>query len=586
MDALRQYWRRWVQGVAADFAATKPGREAISAVFVEILGWVAYAAAQILTPIATVFARAFLRTTQEAGKGMAEIVRELMVEITGGPGAPPGARSGGRADTILGFGREFASSYGEALEGAVAPAGPLTPEQARDQLSKILGIAAAFRIDDWSDHALLELVSLGQISWLADLSNAVGSAYGLDTLGRQAMRALFRLGVQPGLEVYFNRLYGPERLSVSQAVDAWQKELLSDTDVISELRDRGFDYERATLLLNLAQRDFTLSEAGRLLRLGLIDEGKLDQILRRQGYGAQRAELVGQLVKGERTISLLEEIADQARRLFREGRIPEAQVRELLQEAHYTAPEVDLALVREELALRETVELTVAQILDAYEGGVIDEGELRDRLRRRRYGDEEIDILLATKTRRLAPAQVIDALSRGLIERPEARERLTRLGYRAEDVDLLLDLRTRRLSQGQILDLVTRGTLALQDAREQLGRLGFDAETIDLLLAFQRKQLGPGDISAALLRNLISEREALDRLEGLGYAERDARLLLQLRFQLLSFGQILDAYEAGLVGRESAAARLTVLGFTAEDADLLLRVTEAQIARRPRPAGA
>lgn len=585
MDALRQYWRRWVQGVAADFAATKPGREAIASVFVEVLGWVAYAAAQILTPIATVFARAFLRTTKEGGKGMAEIVRELMVEITGGIPSSPETRSGGAGDSIVGFGREFASTYGRALEEVVAPAGPQTPEQARDQLSRLLGITASFKIDDWSDHALLELVSLGQLSWLADLSGAVGSAYGLDTVGRRAMRTLFRFGVQPGLEIYLNRLYGPERVTVSQAVDAWQKELLSDGEVIGELRDRGFDYERATLLLNLAQRDFTLAQAAQLRRLGLIDDSKLEQIVRRQGYGAQRAELVGQLVKGERAIGLLEEIADQARRLFREGRIPEAQVRELLREAHYTDPEVDLALVRDELALQETVQLTVAQVLDAYEGGVIDEGELRDRLRARRYGDEEIDILLATRTKRLSPAQVIDALTRGLVDRSDATERLQRLGYRSEDIAVLLDLRVRRLSQGQIIDLLSRGQIDPATARTQLQALGFGAEVIDLLLAFQRKALSPGDITAALLRGLISEREALERLEGLGYPERDARLLLALRFQLLSFGQILDAYEAGTVGRESAAARLAVLGFTGADADLLLRVVEAQLARRTPPAG-
>ncbi len=569
--------------IIAQIATKVQVRAVVSGLMVHAGVWMSYTATRILPDIAGFFAKTLLQAFQATGPTMASVAAALLTEITGEEVPPEAVRKLQGSGSILDAGNVLAERFLPQITAALFPDRTLSPEEAAAAATRLLGVGLSFSVDSWSDHTILELTSLGQLSWAADLSEAVASGLGLTRVTRRAMQAIFGRAIQPGLEAHLNTLYRPERLKASEAIDAWQQGLLDDDGALRALGEAGYSYELAALLLNVRQRDFTSADVEALLRDGLVDEEFVGRWTRRQGFGAERADLMTARLLGNRARGIQEDLADTARRVYRAGVLDDEELRAVLGQVGYRDPEIDLVLVREALELRNEKQLSLSQVLGAYQEGIFDVGEARDRLRLLRYTDDSIDVLLATQTKRLSPAQVIDALTRGIVTEAAARERLEQQGYRREDIDVLLDLRVRRLTSGQVLDALTRGLLNPQDARRLLEQLGFTAEVTDLLLAFQARKLSPADITAALLRGIIAEPEALNRLLSLGYSREDALVLLQLRFQLLSTGQILDAYDAGLVGRASTRTRLQQLGFLEADAELLVGTFEGKRIREGKP---
>lgn len=543
--------------------------------------WMSYTAVRIVPEVAGFLARQFLRASETFGPTMTSVIVALMREISGVDIAPEEAARLGRSGSLLEFGRVLARGPGQRIFDAVTPPASITPEGAKRQLEDLIGISAAFALDDWWDKSFLELLSLGQLQWMADLSNAVSQGFGLGRLSNMAMRALFRGSLGPALEVYFNRTYTPARLTKAEAIDAWQQELLSDSQAVDALRDEGFDYDDAVLLMNLRQRDFSETNIELLWRAGRISEDTLLRWAKRQGFGETRAGLQVEAFKSRRIFTRLDEVADAVRRLYRAGQMSSDELGEFLRQARFTEEERTLMVLADDLAVREQRGLTKGEILTGYREGALDEPDARELLRAQRYGDRAIDILLRAERKALTPAQIIDALTRGILSRSEALTRLVTQGYSAEDAEVLVDLRQLRLTAGQVLDAFGRGLLTVDFARTQLEALGFPREQADLLISFQRRTLSAADVTAALVRGLIREEDARIRLEQLGYVPEDITLILALRFQLLSAGQVLDAYDAGLLTRASVLQRLGVLGFTFEDAEIILlrfEVRQAQAA--------
>lgn len=562
----------------------KPTRAVMAGLMAQVGVWMSYTAVRLLPEMAVFFARQLLRGFHASSPAMTALFASLLTEITG-EDIPPSEIEGRRSSaSILATGESFATHLVPDFLAALMPTAPVTPAAARAASERLLGIGLAFNLHSWSAHTVLELLSLGQLSWAAEVTEAIASGLGLPRVTRRLVQTLYGTAIAPKLEADLNETYRPTGLTTGEAVDAWQQGLLDDGAVLQSLARKGYSYETALLLLNVRQRDFSRSEVEQLWRLGLVDEAFVGRWTRRQGYGAARAELMEALIRSERSQAVLGQIAAAGRKLYRLGQVDAGELREILRQAGYRDAEVDLILVQEDLAGREERLLTKAEVLAAYREGALDAAEARDRLRLLRYPDPDIDVFLATQVKQLSVPQVVDALVRGIIPEVRGRELLAQQGYREADIDVLLDLRVRRLSPGQVIDAVRTGLLQPAAARRLLEQAGFEAETIDLLLAFERRQLSVADVTAALVRGLVTETEARARLLGLGYAPEDADLLLQLRFQRISSGEVLDAYAAGLVTRTEARQRLQQVGFARDDAELLLQVFEIRQVPRARLA--
>lgn len=580
---LRAFLRDLITGLVHPLGSKTSLADDLQGFLTQLVGWLAYVLAAVAGVVAKPLAEGIIKAFTINRETWAAIMTAFTRELTGvsiDTGQLVGTAPG---EPLIPFLRAFGSELGEQIFAVIAPQDRPTPEMGKVNAEALFSLVTKFGLQGWYAHFVAELVSLGRIRSAGDLPEAIERSFGLNRITRLVLKPAVTFGIVNPLTEYYNRLYTPKVLSATQAIDSWQRGLLGDNEALHILAGEGYDYATATQLLNLHQKQITPAEAGKLFQGGLIDDGTLERIVRHQGYGDERTALLTQLIREERVSKLLDELAQTARRLWRDGHLNDTETRALLEQAHWTSAEIDLALAHEELTLREDKALTTGQLVEAYELQAIPAQDLRDRLHRRRFTDEDIDILLALKTKRLSAAQVVDARIRGRITDQEATDRLAQLGYRAEDIPLVLDLRAKTLTAGQVIDALGRGQINVDTARTQLGAAGYDAPTIDLLLAFQRKTLSVADIQAALLRGLLSEDAAIQKLLEAGYSLTDAALLVQLRFRLLTRGEIMDAYDADLITREGAAGLLQQKGFTADEAELLLAIADAKKARAAPP---
>jgi len=478
------------------------------------------------------------------------------------------------------FIRAFAVPIGEVVFNTIAPDRFPTPAVGRENAQALFALATRFGMQGWYAHSVAEIFSLGHFRSIGDLPEAIERSFGITRILRLVLKPIVKTAIADPLTEYYNRLYQSQFLTVGEATSAWEKGFMTDEQFYDTMAARGYNASRAAVLLNLHQKTIAVPEAVRMWRLRMIDDAKLLAIIRSEGYGEVRADLISTLVKSEKGEKILDEIATTVRSLWRRGRLTDEELRGALRDAYWTETEISLVLAHEQLLTRERATLTVAEELEAFQHAIIPEGDMRRRLRGQGYVDADIDVLLAVRARRLTEAQVIELFIRRRITRAEAETRLARLGYPDAEIPLLLDLHTRTLSEGQILDALRERLINVATARAQLLALGFPDDQVELLLAFSRKELSVQDVQAAILRGLLTESEARTKFLVLGFSPADAELLVALRFRILTRGEIMDGYEAGLLTRREAVIDLEAQGHTPDEADLLLRLVEARIARQ------
>ncbi len=557
-------------------ALSRDARAMVAALIAQIGVWLIWAAQHAAPEIAAEVTQSIVGTLQKAKPTLLAAAAVMLQEVTGEELDPTQAFA---IDAIIEGKPHAATSFRPVLQkllDTVAPHEDITPESAQANMFGMFDIILGAGIQTWAVELVADLLSLGHLPAFAQFHETVIGGLGLSRLTRQLWRAPVNEAITKPLTVKYARLYRQTIPTPGEAVQGWQRGVYDDEAFLDIMASHGYSYARAIELLNVQEKRLTTAEGADLLRAGRIDGDTFRRIVKEQGYGETRTDLVLAREGDAETKTLLRGLADLARRLYRAGDVTEDELRQFLTEARYTDPEVELVLSHEQLALREEKALPVATWLEAYQEAVIDDVQLRGELRRQHYSDVAIDILLTVRTKKLAPAQVVDAWMRGRITRPEAERRLARLGYTADDIPILLDLRARTLTEGQVLDALSRGLINPETARAQLQQLGYSQEVVDVLLAFQRKTLSPADVQAAILRGLISVGDATNRLVQSGYSRPDAELIVELRFRLLSAGQVLDAYGAAQLDRPEALADLQMRGLTREDAERVLAVFDAK----------
>ena len=554
----------------------RPVRVAVAALLGYVAGWILQILVQIAPTVALTLAEQMIRAFETDRDQWEKVVTVFTRELVGGVvAAVPGqeeALSGGLATDA----KAIAQPLIDAVLAAIAPPPPLTPDSGQENLRALVGLNVLLRLQGWWVGLVGDIASLGRFGAAADLPEAMEQALGLTRLMRIAWRTPVKKTIEEPLTRAYNRLYRFTNYSLAEATQAHHRTLLSDDDFLEVAHDLGYSYDKAAVLLTLAQKAVPEADVEALWRRGELQDQDAIALITEQGYGQDRATTIWEARRGVKGQTLLDELASTTRRLFKLGDLGEDEYRQLLAEAHYKDEEIDLALQADQLALREEKTLTPTQQITLAERGVIDEVELRRRLRAMHYSDTTIDELLALQTRTLNTAQILDLFSRGRTPRDQAAQQLERLGYTADDAASLLDLRTRTLSEGQVLDALGKQLINIDTARTDLQRLGYTDEAIDVLLAFVRKTLSPAEIQAAIARTLISPEEALGRLIAAGYSQADALTIVALRFRLLTVGQTLDAYGEDLIARADAQKDLEAKGFSTGDALTVLALFDAK----------
>lgn len=210
----------------------------------------------------------------------------------------------------------------------------------------------------------------------------------------------------------------------------------------------------------------------------------------------------------------------------------------------------------------EDKDLSVAQLIQGYQEGVISDSELASAIGKLGYAQTAQSILIETQS----------AIKSGR-EAKASQQLSAKLAH--------LRLTTRRQSRA--------GKLDVEDMRLQLSDLGLselDAQTFldanTLPLQPPNADLSKADTLTAYKKGVMSQADAVSRLHAIGYdAEEIAILLASADAQIaaarktttqksLTLAQIKTALKTGTLAYADAVARLRAQNYTQEDVDILL----------------
>lgn len=322
----------------------------------------------------------------------------------------------------------------------ILPEGKITPEEGIKGAERFLGVNLTFQLQAWMLHLIGDMCSLGTFKSLKDLPNAISWSYGIGWLSWLVMGVPFRKAISDPLEEFYNRQYEPTKLNLAQTVEAYQKGLIAEKDLLDTLVGMGYSKDLSRILLKIYEKDFTAGEIRRLWEWNLIGGRDIERYFRDRGYNEERAKILTSLLKEARKIDLMEDIAKVAIKKFEDGVMTEAELRRYLMVLRYREEEIKLVVEKATLTKTEARVLTPAQIKNAVDAGLIRIDAAIKRLIGFGYSSEDAKILLAPDVKTLTVGQIRTALNKKLISHIDAHKRLTAMGYSRMDAELLLKI--------------------------------------------------------------------------------------------------------------------------------------------------
>jgi len=262
---------------------------------------------------------------------------------------------------------------------------------------RFLGVNLQFQMGAWFLHLIGDVASFGMFKSLKDLPNAISWSYGIGWLSWLVMGTPFRITIGEPFEKLLNRYYLPADYTLDQAVDLWNAELISSAQLMKTTRELGYHPEKTANLAELKLAKLSMAELRTLYRQGAIATHHLDRELKLRGYTDGRISYIKWLWDTDGTDRLIDDIVDEAGRVYVEGAIDEEMLRYYLRFSYLTNTEKDLLIQKLNLEKVRRSQLTDAQILRCARRGTLGYYEARDRLMNRGWSREDAELLLDTE---------------------------------------------------------------------------------------------------------------------------------------------------------------------------------------------
>ncbi len=201
--------------------------------------------------------------------------------------------------------------------------------------------------------------------------------------------------------------------------------------------------------------------------------------------------------------------------------------------------------------------LSLSTLKSLYLKNVITESELTERLKKLKYGDEEIKLIIELAKLDNTDAITIDFkkkfitdmiadISSGLANRminPEiARTSLSLLGIADINIDYILQKQEYDASLQDINDTIKfirdayiSGSIDRTTLVSDLGKLGISGtqqnkliDDLELALKYRNRRLSESEYRKAMIKGIINPDDYIANLAGLGYTDYDIDILVQL----------------------------------------------------------
>jgi len=410
----------------------------------------------------------------------------------------------------------------------------------------------------------VEVASAGQIRGIGQLLMNLETSSGMQHMMTAAVMPLFRSGIQPKLDRFYNRQYHPERFSAAQISDLFALGKRTADEVRAVLRDTGWRDEDIQSWIDLSYRTVSESDLWTLYHEGLISKKDMDDRLRALGYRPEDLPLVYKANPGDEAKGAKDVLLSTAKSAYKNDLISESDFRRILQEQKYPAQEIELQLQLLNMQrASDDAEFNRGEIRTLYSNRVIARPEAESYLAQTGMTASQAGLLVSAWEKADSPAPVRinqatirEAFYDGVLTREECKKRLTDVGYVSADAELMV----------KTWETESLPRIAVPGPR------GAGALTL-------------GQIAELIAAGLLNRAEALARPELERYAEADRVNLVELMVRQpttqrmdVSQSVLVEAYRLALLSRSDFYDRLLERGLSAEDAELTLVTIDAQLA--------
>jgi hypothetical protein len=510
--------------------------------------------------------------------------------------------------------REISETFGaamyDAVMGAALGSSVGIPSELLERIRRFIGTVMMLSVGPRIAGAIASGTTGGKMSIIGSILHDAYFNLGLGFITWQMTSPLISAAIGADLERAANRKYRPTRFTMSQYLELYAKGFVSPEELVAGLTDLGYRSEDIGKVLALSYRNLSESKVQELYENKLISTSEAVKYLRAMGYSPQDITYVMKLWDVERMREQKSVMLSTARSAFQKGLIAESRFREILKDLRFTDEAIDLEvrLIRAKAA-QEQADLTVSQIKDAFQKGVVGEPETRKALLDMGYSTDEVAVLIETwkagakpKVLRLNKTTILDALSAGVIDEMTARRKMQELGYGPEDIEIIIRTHYRQserkppvLPVSYIASAYKAGLISRSEAVARLRDRGMPDSDIELVLKLASYEapltLSSESIASAYVKGVLTLGEATVRLIELGMSETDAALYLRTakaeaprQEKRLSVSYLAAALNAGLIDKETFTSRVKELGYTDEDVALLLNLATFESPEPVRPA--
>lgn len=229
----------------------------------------------------------------------------------------------------------------------------------------------------------------------------------------------------------------------------------------------------------------------------------------------------------------------------------------------------------------------VAELLEAYRRGFIDEGELAKGVRQSRVRDEWLPVIEKLRYAPVPASEVLDAAVQNHLSQADGAVRLSYAGLNPDDWDWLYATHGRPPGIGELEQLVNRGELDIGTLEQAIRESDIKDKYIPELVKLRRKIPPMRSIVSAIHQGVLTEQAGTAKLMQLGYNAEDAAMfakegaaLKHSTTKALTQAQIHALYSERLITRAAADTMLSALGFDATEVGFILALADHERAAK------
>lgn len=401
---------------------------------------------------------------------------------------------------------------------------------------------------------LLASMSVGQIS--APLSTLINNAVS------QGVQAAIRemgpaLPVDPGT-----------------AAQLAARRLQPEADMAHEAAGQGIDGSRFAALVALAEQHPDLSAVLQLVNRDVLSLADGERALQLLGF---TDESVGLLLQLRHQIPTPPDLALGVLR----GNIDETRARDLAAANGVGTEDFDLMV-------GNTGEpLGLAQLLEAFRRGIIDQPRLVRGIRQSRVRNEWADVAEALRYAPPPVGTVVSAVVENQLPNNEGQRLAEQAGLDPQHFDWIVRTHGRPPGTEQMLELLNRGVATEDEVRQSIRESDVKNKYVDHILQM-RYRLPPERTVVSMLRHGVITRARGERLlHQLGYFPDDVQALLDeasadktAASRDLTVAQLTDLYVLAAITRDTFTRRLQQLGYDQAEAAQLAEIADLRAKAR------